>query len=153
MKKLIVVIVLSVFVFACGQSEEKKAEDSATGKACATKDLNPNGDSELAVLMREMAKYTEDTKAALLEGKELPAKPASLATIHTAQKTEADLDTSVFNPMATHYLAQVDQFVAAGKEDKVRYFNSMVAACKGCHENFCHGPLKRIEKMIIAETK
>lgn len=148
MKKLFALGAILALVIACSTTTSENKTDSA---AACKKPVNPNGDSELAILMREMANWTDSAKAALQNGKAIPASPASFNTILYAKRTDPDIDETVFNPHANLYLAQVEQFKNAGKDDQVRFYNSMVNACVSCHENFCGGPLKRINKMFLAE--
>lgn len=113
------------------------------------KSLNPNGDSELALLMREMANWTDSCKAAITEGRVVPAKPERLMHLHTAKKTDENIDVSLFNSLGSLYQGKVAQFEGATDANRVELFNAMVGACVGCHQNFCGGPLVRINKMFI----
>src|SRR5687768_15057681 len=150
MRAFFFLAVLIGFAAACSSSvADEKASDSVA--ACKPKPLNPNGDSELAILMREMATWTDSCKAALLSGRTVPEKPKSLAALHTAKRTDETIDASLYNSMATLYEGQVVSFEQAAPEDKIRMYNGMVSACAGCHQNFCQGPLVRINKMMIAQ--
>lgn len=153
MKKLFILGALLALVVACADSASETKKDSAKDTVKACKPLNPNGDSELAILMRAMAGWNDSIKAALLSGREAPAPPSNLNDIITAKRTDPNIDAAVFNSHASHYLAQVEQFKSAAKEDKTRTYNAIVNACVSCHENFCGGPLVRINKMFIAEKK
>ena len=150
MRALLFLAVIVGFAVACSSSvADEKATDSAA--VCKPKPLNPNGDSELAILMREMAEWTDSCKAALLSGRTVPEKPASLSALHTAKRTDETIDAGLFNTMATAYEGQVLSFEQAAAGDKIRMYNGMVSACAGCHQNFCQGPLVRINKMMIAQ--
>lgn len=150
MRIYIVLALIAAFAFACSSAEaEKTASDSVA--ACKPKPVNPNGDSELAILMREMANWTDSCKAAVVSGRPAPEKPEALGTLHTAKRTDETIDASLFNSMASLYHGQVNSFENAAEGDKVKMFNGMVSACAGCHQNFCQGPLVRINKMLIAE--
>ena len=62
------------FLMECSNSE-KKTDDKAkkTPSECATKPLNPNGDSELALLMRDMMASSQSLKEKIKQGN-LPDK-------------------------------------------------------------------------------
>lgn len=137
-------------LIACSsESKDETKNDSAA--ACKPKPLNPNGDSELAIIMREMANWTDSCKAAILNGGPIPEKPKSIEAIHTAKRTDETIDAALFNSMATLYEGKVHSFITSDTSKRVEMFNAMVQACAGCHENFCHGPLVRINKMLIVE--
>jgi hypothetical protein len=150
MRALLFLAAIVGFAVACSSSgADEKTSDSAA--VCKPKPLNPNGDSELAILMREMATWTDSCKAALLSGRTVPEKPKSVEALHTAKRTDETIDASLFNSMATLYEGQVVNFEQADAANKIRMYNGMVSACAGCHQNFCQGPLVRINKMMIAQ--
>ena len=35
--------------------------------------------------------------------------------------------------------------------EQKKYYNLMIGACISCHENYCSGPLRRINKMPITD--
>jgi hypothetical protein len=148
MKVFAFIIIVSLAIFSCGENKETVSEDSA--KKCAMpSSVNPNGDSELALLMREMADWTDSCKAAITSGREVPAAPANLKTLHAAKRTDPNIDEKIFSSMASLYQSRVTDFQAATDANRVQLFNAMVQGCVSCHENFCHGPLVRINKMMI----
>ena len=154
MRKLFVLAALFALAVACSNETPAAKTDSA---ASCKKPLNPNGDSELALLMRKLAGWNESTKALLEKGGPLTEEqltpPSDYNTIFTAKKTDPSIDQELFNSMARHYVSQVEQFRTSGTDraTQVKNFNSMVNACVSCHENFCGGPLKRINKMFVKE--
>lgn len=147
MKILFSVICFSVLLAACGDDAEVGKKDSAT--ACKTNSLNPNGDSELAILMREFAAYTDSVKSDLQSNRESRPKPENLSKILTAKKTDENIDNSVFIPFAQSYIANVENFYTVEKSERVNAYNGMVNMCISCHQHFCGGPIKRIEKLFI----
>ncbi len=147
MRIFLAITAIVLFAFACSNGETDVAEDSAA--ACKTKPLNPNGDSELAILMREMANWTDSCKAAILSSHPMPVAPEHLNTLTTAKKTDETIDAALYNSQASLYQGAVVAFNNATDTDRNALYNSMVAACAGCHQNFCQGPLVRINKMTI----
>jgi hypothetical protein len=147
MKRILVVAVVAVVVlFSCNGDDEKKAADSV---AACKPGLNPNGDSELALLMRELAAFTDSVKQDILNNREPRPQPVNLSTILTAKKTDEQIDKSVYDPLARAYIANVEFFYTSKPEDRVENYNIMVSTCISCHENFCGGPIKRIQKLFI----
>jgi len=113
--------------------------------------INPNGASELALLMREMAKHAEANHDLLLAGKPMAAAPEKIATLMTAEKTDKELDTVLFNGLAKVYLQRLNELESAPDSLKISAHNNLVTSCSDCHSNFCPGPIKRINKMFITQ--
>lgn len=149
MRAVYIVAIIVAFAAACSGNKEETTSDSVS--ACRKNPLNPNGDSELAILMREMANWTDSCKAALLNHREIPSKPQALSTLHTAKKTDETIDAGLFNSIATVYENAVQEFENADSAHKIEAYNGMVSGCKSCHSNFCGGPLSRINKMPVAQ--
>lgn len=147
-KAFLAIAAIALLVYACSSGDNaQQADDSAA--ACKPKPLNPNGDSELSILMREMANWTDSCKSAIVSGRTMPAKPATLGTLHTAKRTDENINEEVFSSMASVYQSAVLQFEQATDANRTAMYNGMVSACAGCHQNFCQGPLVRINKLYI----
>lgn len=122
--------------------------DVAPPAAC-NKPLNPNGDSELALLMRSMFADGLRIKAQVEQG-ETPTGLADFSTIHTAMATDSMVRAAEFTAFADAYLASIKQLEAADSNAVFR-FNRMVDQCMNCHTANCPGAKKRIEKLYIHE--
>lgn len=103
---------------------------------------NPNGDSELAHLMRDMVDELLAARAAL-EGGEAPAPLfPSHRRMRCAWPTTPDQRNAVYDAMARGYLQRVEAFDA--EPSRVAY-NAIVQDCTACHAVSCSGPLDFIE--------
>lgn len=105
---------------------------------------NPNGDSELAALMR---RFVDDLAAArpLLEaGEPVPALFPVHRTMRCAWPTRPEERNERFDGMAQGYLAAVRAFDA--QPGKATY-NGIVLGCIACHSASCGGPLDFIDGM------
>lgn len=145
MKKFILclgIIALVLGVNACKSEKEKE-------EACAPESLNPNGDSELALMMRDMAKLSEDNAIALREGKELVPYKGEFTAMKKAERTMKDFDETFFQGMSDKYLSDMQKLYEAKPEDRIALHNNVVESCQACHNQICPGPLKRIDKMIV----
>lgn len=146
MKRLLfAVIAIALFGYACSSGETTE-ENSDSAAACKPKPLNPNGDSELAILMREMASWMDSCKVAIVEKKSPPSTPPSFQMLKTAKRTDPNIDESIYQSMAHLFVTKVADFESKADSTK---FNQMVDACVSCHKNFCQGPLVRINKMYF----
>ena len=95
MKKIIVCLGIVSLVLGMNACKSEKGKE----EACAPASLNPNGDSELALLMRDMAKLSEDNAIALREGKELVPYNGEFTAMKKAERTMKDFDETFFQGM------------------------------------------------------
>ena len=152
-KKLANYFLLFLLLLASCGSEKKTAEleikkDSIV--CIMPPPLNPNGESELALLMREMASTSENIKASIQNNSELPAYPDGFGRIYFAKKTDSTLNKELFNGLAQNYLSTIKYFYETkNKAEKIERYNATINSCVGCHSNFCGGPIKRIKKLLI----
>ena len=105
---------------------------------------NPNGDSELAVLMRQFVDDLREVRA-LAEGKQ-PVK--KLFPVHHKMRcswpTKPEERNEQFDGRAQGYLAAVRAFDDAPGQAT---YNAMIAGCIACHSVSCGGPLDFIDGM------
>lgn len=137
------------FFIACGSNEEKHAEDSCPPDEVKLSPINPNGDSELALLMRQLFYDTDSLKQlVVIEGKEVPQDFIdALERVHTAKPTDPNVKTDEFK-------AYNDLMINAAKglseaENKTEAYNQFLNRCIDCHKVVCPGPIKRIKKLVI----
>ncbi len=138
------------FLMECSNSE-KKTDDKGkkTPSECATKPLNPNGDSELALLMRDMMASSQSLKEKIKQGN-LPDKfPEEFLKIHTALPTDSETKKESFDGFANNYISNLHVLFNSPKEELLRNYNAVVSACASCHSQHCPGPLKAINKLKI----
>lgn len=118
-----------------------------------SKIFNPNGDSELALLMRNMYDDGMITKQQLLDGKK-PEVNVKFHNIHTAKATQPlELDLDTFHDLATAYEGSVQTFLDAEPMDRVATYTNMINACMNCHQQVCPGPTRKIKHLYLTETE
>ena len=133
---------------------------ACVGQACLSscanseaKPLNPNGDSELAIMMRDMHTNGMEVKQQLLNG-EKPDVKVDCERLFTAKATEPE---KVANPLykgyATAYEDAVKSFENEFNADRVGTYKTMVDACMNCHREVCPGPMVRIKRMYLSEKE
>lgn len=112
---------------------------------------NPNGDSELAALMRKMQGDLEKARELVLKN-EVPQPMLSRhRRIRCSWPTVATDRDAAFDGFAVGYLDAVKAFDAA--PDKKAAFGAMVAACRACHERACPGPIAAIDQLKIPDGR
>ncbi|MBI5916086.1 MAG: hypothetical protein HY842_11985 [Bacteroidetes bacterium] len=145
MKKLIVLLPLVCLLAPVGLVWQACSDE----KNCATQPLNPNGDSELALLMRAMFEDGMRVKVQILKG-ETPDIQVDFKQILTAKATAPEkMQTADFEPLATSYVQAMRALDAAKPEEAAQLFTTMVTTCMNCHHNTCPGPVVRIKKLFL----
>ena len=107
--------------------------------------VNPNGSSELAVLMNDLYKEAELAKQKIALG-EKPKLKADAKKILTAAATEPEKVASPeYKAFAGSYIESVKLLK---KSSSAEHFKLMATACMNCHKALCPGPTKRIRKLL-----
>ncbi len=105
---------------------------------------NPNGDSELSVLMRQFVDDLREARVLLEAGQ--PVKP--LFPVHRKMRcawpTRPDERSPRFDSLAVNYLYLVRAYDAAPGRDT---YNGVIQGCISCHAASCGGPLDFIDGM------
>lgn len=109
--------------------------------------INPNGDSELALLMREMTDHLIMVKNNLNQGKEPGKYPLHFSEIYYAHPTDPEVRDKVFEGFAENYLNKLRNFYAVAPEKRPEAYKLLVNSCAGCHQQICPGPLAKIKKL------
>lgn len=113
-------------------------------------DINPNGSSELSLLMRRMEKQLVDARPGVLEGKLTDRNyPLEFDKINTATPTDSETKTEAYPVFADIYLKSVKVFLASKPEELTENYNNVVNTCLACHSQHCPGPVSRIRKLMI----
>jgi cytochrome c556 len=140
-----------LFLVNCSGEAEKKEKEKAKADSIAscTKPVNPNGDSELAVLMREMMNSASSMREMIKQGSVPQKFPEEFLKIHTARPTDSDTKKESFEGFANNYISNLQALYNSPKEDLPKNYNAVVNACASCHSEHCPGPLKAINKLKI----
>ncbi|MCB0707115.1 MAG: hypothetical protein KDC34_17485 [Saprospiraceae bacterium] len=130
--------ILSLFFFACADTDNQAVQQAS---------LNPNGDSELALLMRAMFLDGMQVKEALKKG-EKPEISVEFEKIHSAKATEPEKAASdTYHAFALAYEQSVLALQDAAADAAPVYYDQMVSACMNCHKAICPGPTMRIQQL------
>ena len=147
--KILVAALFSMLLFSCSSEKEK------TTIIEKVKVINPNGDSELALSMRKVFDQTDDIKASLKVGALIIPEGyiENLRKFHTAKPTDPEVKVEQFFgfvkaiALAAQKLEKIND-IDTQKEQYSRVLN----ACIQCHQEFCPGPIRRINKLILAKN-
>ena len=118
-----------------------------------TKIFNPNGDSELALLMRDMYDDGMVTKQEMLQGKQ-PKVRVKYHQLHTAKATEPEKAASPnYNAFALAYEDAVKSFLESGASNRADSYQYMINTCMNCHQTMCPGPTRKIKHLYLSEAE
>ena len=121
------------------------ADDSNTAAGNYT---NPNGSSELAVLMNDLYKEAETARQKIALG-HTPEWSVDAEKILTAAATEPEKAASPeYKAFAISYIETVRMLKNASPAEAPEHFKMMATACMNCHNAICPGPTKRIRKLL-----
>lgn len=103
----------------------------------------------MALIMRSLYNLSDSLKIQV--NKQQPADFTLLISLLEKMKTAEATDPSVhgeeFNAFTDSIL---DKLQALGSDStRMLAFNSYIQACVNCHESFCPGPIKKIQKLHI----
>lgn len=110
-------------------------------------EINPNGQSELAWLMRRLVDDLRGTREDLLAGRKATLS-APHQRIRCSWPTAASDRDPPFDALAVDYLSRVEAFRRA-ESPTAEQFDRVVEGCAQCHQQTCGGPLQVIEALYI----
>lgn len=137
------ILILSAYLFSC--VGDKSSNQSGI--------INPNGDSELALLMREMYDDGMLTKQQILDGK-IPEVKCDYPSMYSIEATEPEKATSLdYKLFGKAYEASVAELLSSNESNRSSAYQTMVGACMNCHQAMCPGPMVKIKKMYLSEAE
>jgi len=136
-------MIAGIFLVTC---TDERSPEKAPKKSTI---YNPNGDSELALLMRDMWDDCMRVKEEVAAGKnaQFGFDPQAIFTAHATEPAKAASET--YRQMGEVYLAASESFEKSGSADKKDYFQAMVTTCVACHKQLCPGPVAKINKLYF----
>lgn len=122
-------------------------QECSTDEGTARQIVNPNGDSELALLMRDLFDEGMAVKIAIAEGRhpDYRLDPADIFTAHATEPEKAA--SSEYQELGRAYLAAARALKEAAPEERKAYFQGVVHSCMACHEQLCPGPTRKIRRL------
>ena len=146
-KNYFLLIALIFLGTSCIETKEKKK-----------KPLNPNGDSELALLMRELNLNTSIIKSEIEKSNFNPSAKEnnkyfaelikSRLELNIAQPSDKNLkSTDIYSNFVNTYNYSVSNFL--NNDITIKNYNNMINNCITCHQQFCLGTISTINKLKI----
>jgi len=139
----LVVALLSNLLFvglfaACEQKVENKEEIATVAPA-----------KPMALMMRAIYQQSAEMREWVEAGKPLDSTQFRFLDFHQLEPTDSTVLVEVFYKHNQDFKAAFEDLIRAGAADKEKY-NTLLTKCVSCHEDFCPGPIKRINKLKLA---
>ena len=139
-------IAVFVFALACQDAQPPKEAESCEKPAAGN---NPNGSSELSLLMRQMQRSADSMKQIILAGKTPDVFPESFRDIDVAKPTDAETKKPSFKAFSAEYIKRLEQLCKSAQQEASNNYNAVIDACLSCHGDHCPGPVKAINKLKL----
>lgn len=112
---------------------------------------NPNGDSELALVMKDMFDQHMKVKKAVMNDEEVDF-PIMVGNYHTLDATEPEkVQSTEYKAFAQSYTDLLTQLNDHSDGDIIHSHNAVVQSCMNCHTALCPGPKVKIKRLFIPE--
>ncbi|PWJ38007.1 hypothetical protein [Sediminitomix flava] len=143
LKLLTYSLLIFITVVSC-QNENNEAKNS---KNQTQQSINPNGDSELALLMRAMFDEAELVKKQITNG-----EPIKISLKHdeilTAEATQAEKVASMdYKAYANVHLQNIKKLKSSEPDQLIGVYDNLIKNCISCHQALCPGPIVKIKKL------
>ena len=109
---------------------------------------NPNGESELALTMRDMYDAMKEMQFRLEQDKKVKSVP-SFDQLLTATPTDESMKNESFDAFANSWLTSLDKMNDKSIANQKKTYKDLIITCIGCHDQSCPGPIKRITKLKL----
>lgn len=109
--------------------------------------LNPNGDSELALLMRAMFDEAQQIKQQIANGDSitLSLDHEKILSAHATEPRKAA--SPEYKAFAKSYLQTIKNLETVSYAQRADVYDNLVANCMTCHQAMCPGPIVKIKKL------
>lgn len=127
--------------------------------SCAQKDSSqttlavqyPNEDAPLALLMREVFLDLEEIKFSVEQGENIKSYLKRHKEILVAHPTNPVVKTATFEMMGNAYLESLKRLEESPKSQLSENYKVLISSCLGCHQQYCPGPIKRIQLLNLGD--
>lgn len=131
---------LLIVLMACGQ-QEPAAEKVVVQKKQQLPEAKP-----MAMMMRAIYEQSKDMRGKIVEGEALDSSFYHFMEFHKLEPTDSTVLIEVFYEHNEDFKAAFENLLRSSNKET---YNAMLTQCVSCHEDFCPGPIKRINKLRI----
>ena len=145
---IFILFALALLGVACQEVHDAKADSNRDDFLHPDSIVNPNGDSELALVMRDIHYEANEVGRAIEIGREVDL--TKLKDLSARLSTSVPTDSNVLDNAYYSFTSTLEGHVERmDTEDAVIEFNSVVETCVACHKNTCPGPIEKIQRLKI----
>lgn len=141
MKIVVAFLSCVLFVGLFASCEQKAAKQEPSTVVAAPKPM--------ALMMRAIYQQSAEMREWVEAGKPLDSTHFRFLDFHQLEPTDSTVLVEVFYEHNQNFKAAFNDLIEAGAADKEKY-NTLLTKCVSCHEDFCPGPIKRINKLKLA---
>lgn len=154
--KLFVITLVVLFIVQLACREQSKQTDvnayifqNDSAASCSQETImDPNQAKPMALMMRQMVINADSMKQRILRNEILDSLQFRFIKFYLVEPTDPNvLEPNFFEKSRLHQAAYLEIF--KHPKEQVKYYNLMIASCVSCHQDYCSGPLKRINKLPI----
>ena len=138
---------IDLLAFSCS-TKDTEIEDK---KSTTNEITNPNGMSEMSLIMEDWYTSMKAISVNLNEGK-LCNEISTIEEekIFKAKTSKENIHGKEFDAFVENFFFNYKEISKASTVSaQVDQFNLTVKSCINCHEQFCHGPIVRIRKLTV----
>lgn len=129
-----------LWLYSCTQKESNDAKVAVQ---------YPNEDAPLALLMREVFLDMEEIKLSVEQGENIKSYLKKHKEILQAHPTNPAVKTATFEMMGNAYLESLKNLEESPKAQLSENYQVLISSCLGCHQQYCPGPIKRIQLLNL----
>jgi len=137
------------FFISCGQEAAEKGENKTEESQSDTWEPNMYEASELVLIMRQMHADLTLVKEDVAQGNIPGPMPEKYKEMHTAMATNPQEIDQIFHAIADKWMGEYQVMTEADTSNVKLKFNALITTCVDCHQNYCLGPIPKIEKLYI----
>lgn len=143
MKQFLLALTAVLLLVACSQTEPKETAASKPTKS-QIEDAKP-----MALMMRAIYEQSSAMRGKVEAGEALDSSFYRFMEFHELEPTDSTVLVEVFYEHNEDFKKAFEDLLKASNKDT---YNAMLTQCVSCHEDFCPGPIKRINKLRFQES-
>lgn len=134
-------LLVILLLLSCNQAKQEEKTEEAV--------RYPNEDAPLALLMREMFSDMEAMKASVEKGEAIKDYVSKHKDMLSVRPTKPEVKTVTFEMMGQAYLQQLEVLQNSPQDELIANYKVLQETCLACHQQYCPGPIKRINLLKI----
>jgi cytochrome c553 len=143
MKSFLTVLTAVLLLVACGETAQKAEEPNKASKS-EVADAKP-----MALMMRAIYEQSNAMRGKVEAGEALDSSFYRFLEFHQLEPTDSTVLVEVFYEHNQDFKKAFEDLLKASNKES---YNAMLTQCVSCHEDFCPGPIKRINKLRFQES-